>query len=132
LTILEQYGVGARSIWLLRQFWDQQQIVARQGGFYRDPFRATCGGVTQGNIIFPTIFNVVVDAIVQYWLSLVIDDSSEVDGLGMMVQEWLVLFYVDDGLIASRNAEWLQMVIERLWSYSSALGYGRILTRRRL
>jgi len=113
LTILEQYGVGARSIRLLRQFWDQQQIVARQGGFYGDPFGAT-RGVTQGDIISPTIFNVVADAIVRYWLSLVVDDGSEVDGLGMMVQEWLVLFYADDGLIASRNAKWLQMAIERL------------------
>lgn len=121
LEILAQYGAGARMLRLLRQYWDQQQVVARQGGYHGDPFEVT-RGLTQGDIPSPTIFNIVVDAIVRYWLSLVVDDGSEVDGLGMTVQEWLVLFYADDGLIASRNAEWLQMAINRLAELFERMG----------
>ena len=121
LEILEQYGAGARMLRLLHQYWDQQQVVARQGGYHGDPFEVT-RGLTQGDIPSPTIFNVVVDAIVRYWLSLVVDDGSKADGLGMMVQEWLVLFYADDGLIASRNHEWLQMAIECLSELFECMG----------
>jgi len=113
LDILEQYGVGPRALRLLRQFWEQQVIVARQGGYHGEPFKAT-RGIVQGDAASPTIFIVVVDAIVRYWLSLTVDDGSEHDGLGLMVKERLVLFFVDDGLIAARNHEWLQMAIAKL------------------
>ena len=45
-------------------------MVARAGGYYREP---SCGekGVTQGDPLLPTIFNVVVDAVVYHWESLV-------------------------------------------------------------
>jgi hypothetical protein len=114
LQLLEQYGVGPLALRLLRQFWDRQRIVARQGGFYGDPFEAS-RGVTQGAVESSTIFNVVVDAVVRYWLTLVVNDGSDADtGLGLTVNERLVLFYADDGLIASRNSEWLQMAIQSL------------------
>ena len=63
LQILEAYGVGPRALGLLCHFWDQQKVVARQGKYYGKPFPAT-RGVTQGDIISPTIFNIVCDAII--------------------------------------------------------------------
>jgi len=105
LDILEQYGVGPKAIRLLRRFWERQQVIAKQSGYHGDPFEAT-RGVTQGDVISPTIFNIVVDAVVRYWLLQVANNGSEdTAGLGLMVQEWLVLFYTDDGLITARNAE---------------------------
>ena len=63
LDILEGYGIGIRSLRLLRRYWGQLQMVARAGGYYREP---VCGkrGITQGNTLSPTIFNVVVDSVV--------------------------------------------------------------------
>jgi len=52
--------------------------------------------------------------VVRYWLSEVLDDGSEYDGHGRLVLERLTLFYVDDGLLASQNTEWLNMAIEVL------------------
>ena len=41
-------------------------MVAREGGYYGAPFRGErC--VTQGDPLLPTIFNVVVDAVVRHW-----------------------------------------------------------------
>jgi retron-type reverse transcriptase len=102
LEILEHYGVGALTLQLLRQFWDRQLVVAKQGGHFGMAFPAT-RGVMQGDIVSPTIFNIVVDAIVRHWLNLVLDDGSEVNGFGRTVREQLVLFYADDGLLAARN-----------------------------
>jgi hypothetical protein len=66
LEILEKYGVGPNLIRLLRNFWNKLLVVARQSGYHSSPF-SVCRGVTQGDVISPTIFNIVVDAVVRYW-----------------------------------------------------------------
>ena len=45
-------------------------MVTRAGGYYRAPFRGELG-VTQGDPLLPTIYNVVLDAVVHHWESLV-------------------------------------------------------------
>ena len=42
-------------------------MTARAGGYYGAAFKGE-RGVTQGDPLSPTIFNVVVDAVVRYWL----------------------------------------------------------------
>ena len=66
LGILEGYGVRLRSLCLLLQYWERLRILARAGGYYGAPFHGE-RGVTQGNPLLPTIFNVVVDAVVFQW-----------------------------------------------------------------
>ena len=66
LDILELYGVGPWDLHLLRRYWERLQMVARTGGYYREPFRRE-RGVTQRNPLSPTIFNVVVDAVIYHW-----------------------------------------------------------------
>jgi hypothetical protein len=68
--ILEGYGTGKRIVRLLSNYWEKQRIVVKASGYYGDPFGAT-RGVTQGDPVSPTIFNIVVDAVVRYWLSQV-------------------------------------------------------------
>ena len=65
LESLEVYGVGTRSLFLLCRYWERLQIVARAGCHYRESFRGE-KGVTQGDLMLPTIFNVVVDAVVRH------------------------------------------------------------------
>jgi hypothetical protein len=66
LQLLQRYGVGEGTARLLTNFWNSQQVVARQQGYYGVPFHVE-RGTTQGDIISPTIFNIVVDAIVRTW-----------------------------------------------------------------
>jgi hypothetical protein len=108
LEILEGYGVGPRSLKLLRQFWAQQKVVAKQSGYYGKPFDAT-RGVTQGDIISPIIFNIVADAVIRHWLFTVSPEETDAsDGLGDNITKRAALFYADDGLLASPDREWLQ------------------------
>ena len=65
LEILEGYGVGPNARRLLTNYWLRLTMVARAGGYYRMAFGGEIG-VTQGDPLSPTIFNVVVDAVVQY------------------------------------------------------------------
>ena len=46
-------------------------MVARAGGYYRTGFKGA-RGVTQGDPLSPTIFNVVVDALVRHWVTLTV------------------------------------------------------------
>ena len=52
-------------------------MVARSRGYYRSPFRGE-RGFTPGDPLLPTIFNVVVDAVVCHWGFLVVERSREV------------------------------------------------------
>ena len=79
-------------------------------------------GVTQGDPASSTIFNIVIDAVVRYWLSLVLDGAESDDGVGRSVAEQLVRFYADDGLIAARNNEWLQTAINCLTELFARVG----------
>ena len=86
LELLRAYGVGDKACTLLAQFWEQMQFMARQSGYHGKAFW-TSHGVTQGDIISPTIFNIVGDAVVCYWLSQVVGEGSEITGLGQTVAD---------------------------------------------
>ena len=65
LEILEGYDVGPRSCHTAWTYWDWLWTVAREGGYYGTAFQGF-RGVIQGDPLFPTIFNVVVDAVVHH------------------------------------------------------------------
>ena len=69
LEILEGCGVGPRACRLLHTYWGRLTTVARAGGYYEEYFKGA-QGVTQGDPLSPTIFNVVVDAVVRHWVTM--------------------------------------------------------------
>ena len=69
LEILKGYGVGDRVRRLLTVYWERMRMVVRAGRYYWEGFKGE-RGVTQGDPLSPTIFNVVVDAVVRHWLLL--------------------------------------------------------------
>ncbi len=92
---------------LQKHFWDAAQLVCRAGGNYGEPFSAK-RVVTQGGPLSSFMFNVHVDAVVREWLHQTLGEEAACDGLGECVVKILVAFYVDNGLIASRDPVWLQ------------------------
>ena len=82
-------------------------MVARAGGYCRSDFKGD-QGVTQGYPLSPTIFNVVVDALVLHWVSVMVEGVEERDKHGKEGRHHNALFYVDDGMVASSDPRWLQ------------------------
>ena len=72
LKILEIYRVGPSACGLLSTYWGQLTIVACAGGYYGTVFKGDWGR-TKGDLLSLTISNVVVDAVVRHWLSMVIE-----------------------------------------------------------
>ena len=64
--------------------------------------------MTQGNHLSPTIFNMVVYAVVRHLVAGVIADAEERGELGKEGRHQAALFYTDDGMVASSDPRWLQ------------------------
>ena len=58
--------MGPRACRIFQTYWYKLRMVARVGGYYGMGFKGF-RGVIQGGPIYITIFNVVVDAVVQHW-----------------------------------------------------------------
>ena len=77
-------------------------MVARAGGYYKTAFQGE-RGVTQGDPLSPTIFNVVVDAVVRHWVTGVIAEAEAQGELGKEGRHQAALFYAKKGMVASSD-----------------------------
>ena len=114
LNILVKYVVGPQVIRLLRKYWYQLNMVAQAGGVYGTPFKVFCR-VTQGCPLSPTISNVVVDAVLLYWVTVVVSMEEAVDpgaagtkSFSQYVQRLAAYFYADNGILVLAWATQLQ------------------------
>ena len=65
-------------------------------------------GVTQGDPILPTIFNMVVDAAVRYCISVMAERAEELGGNGQEGRHKKPLFYSDNGMVTSLDPQCIQ------------------------
>ena len=107
LDILEGYRVVLRARRLLRAYWRKSTMVARAGGYFGTRFNGEWG-VTQGDPLSPTIFKVVVDAVVLHWVTLAVEESETQEERGREDRHQAALFYADDGMVASSDPRWIQ------------------------
>ena len=56
--------------------------------------------MTQGDPVFPKLFNIIVDAVVRATLQEIYVPQEAQHGLGWLEGEHIICFYEDDGLIA--------------------------------
>ena len=98
----------------IRNFWDTAMNVCRAKGNYGQPFKAS-RGVTQGGALSAKLFNIIVNAVVCEWLRLMRETLDDSGGyLSTQIEALFTIFYVDDGYIASRDAEFLQEALDIL------------------
>ena len=97
---LEGYGVGPNVLGLLEFYWDHQYCVAKCGKYHGETF-VSYRGATQGGVVSPTLFNVLVDVVVRKWWTDVMDDMTTTNsGLqGDDVVCMSSIFYANDGAI---------------------------------
>ena len=129
LEILEGYGVGPRARRLLRAYWRKSTMVARAGGYFGTGFKGE-RGVTQGDPLSPTIFNVVVDAVVCHWVMLAVEEAEMRGDRGREGRHQAALFYADDGIVASVDPCWLQWDFTTLVGLFDRVGLQKMWVRR--
>ena len=100
LGILEGYGVGPGARRLLQNYWFRLTMAARAGGTYGAAFKGA-RGMTQGDPLSPTIFNVVVDAVVRHWLEGLQTENEEKGETGG--GHLSAVFYADDGMVGATD-----------------------------
>ena len=86
-------------------------MVAQAGRYNGTPFKGYWG-VTQDDSMSPTIFNTVVDAVIQYWMTLVADKEAGPVGFGRALQTLAAIFNADDGILASPLLSRIQEALE--------------------
>ena len=64
--------------------------------------------MTQGDPLSPTIFNAVMDAVVQHWVMVVVEGAEEWGENGQESRHQNALFYADDGMVALSDPQWFQ------------------------
>ena len=70
--------------------------------------------MTQGDPLSPTIFNVVVDAVVCHLVTLAVEDTEKKWERGEEGRQQASLFYTDDGMLASSDPRWLKRAFNAL------------------
>ena len=111
IRTLEGYGAGPHTCDTLEIFWYHQEVIMRQNGYHGTNFKDT-QGKTQGGIISPTQFNVVVDNVVRMWLEMNAKDQAVAqEGLRLNVGRCLGVFYANYGMVGACDSEWLQKAL---------------------
>ena len=88
-------------------------MVAKAGGYFGRPFKG-CRGVIQGDPLYSTIFNVVMDAVIHH-LVMVVTPSKVVMGvLVLTIINLEAYFYADGGIVELTQPERLQMSFDAL------------------
>ena len=96
-------------------------MVARAGGYYGEAFKGA-RGVTQGDPMSPTIFNVVVDAVVRHWIEGLATETEEKGDTGREGRHRSAVFYVDNGMVVSSDPAWLQAAFSALVAIFDRVG----------
>jgi hypothetical protein len=100
------YGVGPKLLHLQTMFWKQAQVVCPAGGSFWKPFGAS-QGITQGGPLSSLMLNVCVDAVIREWLWRTIDKEAA-HGRFAGASRQILKFFVDYGLVRTRDPIWLQ------------------------
>ena len=110
MEILRGYGLGPNLQRLIQRFWDRQKMVPKSGKYFGRPF-CTERGVTQGDPVSPTIFNIVVIEVVRAVILEVYGPQESHHGIGWSAGKHNIFFYADDGRITGRYLLWMQTTL---------------------
>ena len=101
MEVMWGYGLGANLQQLLKKYRDGQTLISRARGYYSRGKR----GVTLGDPVSPTIFKIVVDAVLRAAFMGVCVPHEDHHGVGWVAGGQYILFYSDDGRIVGRNLD---------------------------
>ena len=119
LNILAGYGVGPWTLRILQTYWNWLKMVAKAGGYFSPQgYR----GLTQGEPLSSTVFNMAVDAVIRHWVMVVAPTEAGAEGLGDTIQELRGFFYAGERRVALPQPERLQRAFNILTELFGQLG----------
>ena len=128
LEILEGHYAGLNVFGVLKFYWDNQ---LKYHGETFVPYY----GETQGGVVSPILFNILVDEVMGKWLTDIMNNITAVivglqgDDDGCMFS----LFYANGGAIGSKDHEWLQNETQHLCNlFRDCTSLSQILRRLKL
>ena len=83
-------------------------------------------GIPWGNSrqpFFFTVFNVVVDAVIRHWVTVSVPIEVGEEGLRDSIEELMVFFFADDGLVALPRTERFQRLLNVLTDLFDQVGF---------
>ena len=78
--------------------------------------------MTQGDPLFITIFNAVVDAVLRHWVTVMAEGSEERGERGQEDRHKNALFYAEYGMVASLKPRWIQGAFSTLIGLCDRVG----------
>ena len=114
LWILERYKIGPNIRNYIAKVWNNQKFTLRHKSFLSSLLEIE-QGVTQGDTDSPIIFNIVVDAVVSHWKRLKNPNPYK-------QQDFLCIFYVDDGVLSHVDKNLHQKEVNLLVSLFKKVG----------
>jgi len=72
---LHEHDLPTRMLTLIALQWDKMQVIPKQADFFGTPFYQDSGQIT-GSVLGPLIFNIVVDLVVRYWMTIMVNDGG--------------------------------------------------------
>ena len=79
-------------------------------------------GVTQGDPLSLTIFNILVDSVIRHWVMVAAPAEAGMEGLSTSMQELAAYFYADERLVAFPRLERLQRSFDVLTDLFNRIG----------
>ena len=96
-------------------------MVERASGYQGETFKGY-RGVTQGDPLSPTIFNVIVDAVLCHLVTVVAGEEEDPDGFGRAAGCIVKFFYTDNRLLDYTREEQLQWEFNMLTNLFDRVG----------
>ena len=88
-------------------------MVVRSGRYFGLPLKEY-HGMTQGNPLSPTLFNMAVDTVICHWVTVVALTEDGMEGLGLSILYSAAYFYANYGIFTSTQQERLQRAFDIL------------------
>ena len=102
MEILRGYVLGPKLQRLPQRFSDEKAMVPKSGRIYGRPFR-TERGATQRDPVYPTVFNIVGDAVASYALLEVFGSQEAQHRLVWAEGDHNIVLYAYDGIITGHK-----------------------------
>ena len=84
----------------------------------------------KGGLVYPTMFNVVVDNFIVTWLSMTVKYQRVADeGLGETARRCIGVFYKKNGMVGSCDLDWLQQAMNILVSHFRRYGMAENISK---